>query len=219
MFILVLKYNQNCVLATVKIKFSIADRMEAQLRQYRARQRRQAILDTAKQQYEKSKAKLIKLVVPTAIFEDMAKKREEHALLMEKEAQEAQAPPLPGKKPIQPFDEFDLSDLDEERSMESFDGKCIRPCTYCIFRGVTYFIAWLFIWGLFLHYQFGAVYFVVTALIAIYLNTRTRPKRQGEVSAYSVFNENCASIEGTINPQQFENEIRYGIGHVGSQVI
>ncbi|KAJ8723744.1 hypothetical protein PYW07_007724 [Mythimna separata] len=199
----------------------IANRMEAQLKEYRARQRRQALLDSAKQQYEKSKEKLIKMVLPKAMYEDTANRGEEHESLMEKEA--PSPPPQPGIKPIQPFDMYDLSDgeNDNEITIETKDDndKQIRRCRFCISRSIVYLIIWTFTWGIFLHYQFGAVYFVISALIAIYLNTRTRPKREGEVSAYSVFNKNCASIEGSLNPEQFEREIRYGIGHAGTHMI
>lgn len=49
-----------------------------------------------------------------------------------------------------------------------------------------------------------------SALVGIYLNTRTGPKPKNEISAYSVFNENCEAIDGTLKGEQFEREIRYG---------
>lgn len=63
-----------------------------------------------------------------------------------------------------------------------------------------------------LEYEFGAVYFILSALVFIWLNTRSEPKRRDEPSAYSVFNPNCEAIEGTLDASQFEREIRYGIG-------
>ena len=36
---------------------------------------------------------------------------------------------------------------------------------------------------------------------------RTGPKRAGEISAYSVFNPNCETIEGTFTAEQFEREL------------
>lgn len=85
---------------------------------------------------------------------------------------------------------------------------------YFIIKWSIYFIIWVTTYIIFLKLQFGAVFFVLSLLIGIYLNTRTRPRRKGEVSAYSVFNENCTSIEGTLKPEQFEREIRYGPGSV-----
>ena len=35
-------------------------------------------------------------------------------------------------------------------------------------------------------------------------------RKAGEMSAYSVFNPNCESIDGTLTAQQFEREIRHG---------
>lgn len=72
------------------------------------------------------------------------------------------------------------------------------------------FMLWSIFWAIFIKFQFGLVYFVISLLIGIYLNTRTHPKRKGEVSAYSVFNQNCESIDGTLKAEQFEREIRYG---------
>lgn len=56
--------------------------MEAQLKEYRARQRRQVLLDTAKEKYEKSKAKLVEFLIPKGLPKDMNKEKEEHALLV-----------------------------------------------------------------------------------------------------------------------------------------
>lgn len=72
------------------------------------------------------------------------------------------------------------------------------------------FILWSILYGIFIKLQFGTVFFIVSCLVAIYINTRTTPKRRGEVSAYSVFNKDCKSIDGTLKAEQFEREIRYG---------
>lgn len=58
--------------------------------------------------------------------------------------------------------------------------------------------------------EFGAVYFGISGLYIIWANTRVGPKKRGEVSAYSVFNPGCEAIDGTLKPEQFEREIRYG---------
>lgn len=72
------------------------------------------------------------------------------------------------------------------------------------------FILWSILYGIFIKLQFGTVFFIVSCLVGIYINTRTTPKRRGEVSAYSVFNKDCKSIDGTLKAEQFEREIRYG---------
>ncbi|XP_014218467.1 SAYSvFN domain-containing protein 1 [Copidosoma floridanum] len=73
-----------------------------------------------------------------------------------------------------------------------------------------YFLLWATLYIIAIETEFGAAYFVISALIFIYFNTRSGPKRKGEVSAYSVFNPNCQSIDGTLKPEQFEQEIRFG---------
>lgn len=65
-----------------------------------------------------------------------------------------------------------------------------------------------------LQFEFGAVYFILSSLVFIWKNTRSGPKKKGEISAYSVFNPNCQAIDGTLNAEQFEREIRYGASSV-----
>ncbi|CAH2094755.1 unnamed protein product [Euphydryas editha] len=40
----------------------------------------------------------------------------------------------------------------------------------------------------------------------------TTPKKKGEVSAYSVFNKNCVSIDGTLKAEELEKQMIYGVG-------
>lgn len=77
--------------------------------------------------------------------------------------------------------------------------------TYCL-----YFLFWATCYVIAIELKFGTVYFLFSALFAVYFNTRTGPKHQNEISAYSVFNKDCHSIDGTLNAEQFEREIRYG---------
>lgn len=83
---------------------------------------------------------------------------------------------------------------------------------------IVYYVLWVTLWALlyilFIELQFGTVYLISSGLIAMYLNTRTGPKQPDEVSAYSVFNDNCQSIDGTLKAEQFEREIRFGAGSV-----
>jgi hypothetical protein len=53
-------------------------------------------------------------------------------------------------------------------------------------------------------------YLLISALCLVYFSTRTRARRPGELSAYSVFNPNCERINGTLTAEQFEREILYG---------
>ncbi|CAH1985614.1 unnamed protein product [Acanthoscelides obtectus] len=75
------------------------------------------------------------------------------------------------------------------------------------------FTCWGILYAVFIQLQFGTVFLIVSCLVGMYLNTGT--KAPGEVSAYSVFNPDCESIDGTLKAEQFEREIRYGHTAVG----
>ena len=72
-------------------------------------------------------------------------------------------------------------------------------------------LLWVLVWGFFIEVEFGLVYLVTSGLVFIVVSLRGGRKRVlGELSAYSVFNENFETIEGTLSPEQFERELRYG---------
>lgn len=72
-------------------------------------------------------------------------------------------------------------------------------------------LLWLLVWGFFIEVEFGMVYLVASGLIFIILSLRGGRKRApDELSAYSVFNKNLETIEGTLSAEQFERELRYG---------
>lgn len=105
-----------------------------------------------------------------------------------------------------------LQDKDDVESIASDESIDISPPENPVLKQVTYllhFLLWATLYVIAIQYEFGAVYFIVTALIFIWINTRSGPKRKGEISAYSVFNPNCEAIDGAINPQQFERELGY----------
>jgi len=45
----------------------------------------------------------------------------------------------------------------------------------------------------------------------MWINTRTGPKEPNEISAYSVFNPNCERIQGTLDAETLEKEMKYGL--------
>ncbi|KOC61965.1 SAYSvFN domain-containing protein 1 [Habropoda laboriosa] len=109
----------------------------------------------------------------------------------------------------------DIEDVQDTESTCSDDSLDQSQCT--MLTKVTYllyFLLWAALYIIAIEYEFGAVYFVVSILVFICLNTRSKPKKPGELSAYSVFNPDCKAIEGTLDASQFEREIRYGIGSV-----
>lgn len=73
-------------------------------------------------------------------------------------------------------------------------------------------LIWIALWKYFVSLGFGAVYFIVTSSILMYVNTGTRAR--GTLSAYSVFNRNHERIDGTFTAEQFERELRHGSGSV-----
>eukprot|EP00903_Cladosiphon_okamuranus_P009386 g8950.t1 len=66
-------------------------------------------------------------------------------------------------------------------------------------------LSWLCGWAFFIWLEFGAVYFIISAMATIFVNLGER--EDGEWSAYSVFNAGCKALLGTINAEQFEREI------------
>jgi hypothetical protein len=77
--------------------------------------------------------------------------------------------------------------------------------TYCTW--LIYFLIWATLYAIAIELKFGSVYFMASMLVGICLNTRVKPKRKKEVSAYSVFNENCEAIDGTFKAEMFEKQL------------
>ncbi|XP_051889865.1 SAYSvFN domain-containing protein 1 isoform X1 [Pristis pectinata] len=103
----------------------------------------------------------------------------------------------------------------EENNQNSFkENSAEQPVEtdHFIFTIVTVlkFLLWLVLLGLFIELEFGLVYFVLSMFYWIYIGTRDpSEKKQGEVSAYSVFNPGCKAIEGSLTAEQFERELQY----------
>lgn len=96
----------------------------------------------------------------------------------------------------------DLNDTLDDTSLNCF------TWTDYLFYGLI-FLLWATLYAIFIKLQFGAIYFIVTALLGIYFNTGTKSRRKGQMSAYSVFNKNCESIDGTLKAEQLERELYY----------
>lgn len=54
------------------------------------------------------------------------------------------------------------------------------------------------------------LFIVFGIVLHLLFNTRTGPRREDEVSAYSVFNKDCESIKGTLTAEQLAGEMLYG---------
>ncbi|XP_014359993.2 SAYSvFN domain-containing protein 1 [Papilio machaon] len=179
--------------------------MEAKLKEYRALRHRKWLEENekAKAKEEPEKSFLNFLLSKNSIKMDDEKKEDEVPLVENEEK------PTTSRVFIQP-DESPSGG----RTLEPINNSTEESWKYCITKWSIYFIIWLTVYIIFLKLQFGAVYFVVSLLIGIYLNTRTGPKKEGEVSAYSVFNENCASIDGTLSADQIVRELTFGPGNL-----
>ncbi|XP_045502593.1 uncharacterized protein LOC123699643 [Colias croceus] len=180
--------------------------MEAKLKQYRALRRRQQFVDNIKQKLENSKEKFINFLVPS--MAKVEERHEEEVVLLEDDDEDDS--PITYTKALLEESVDLTSEVSEVESIEENQ----ESWRYCMIKWTIYAIIWLTLFIYFLKLQFGAVFFVISVLIGICLNTSTKPKKRGEVSAYSVFNENCVSIDGTLKAEQFEKEIRYGAGSV-----
>ena len=69
-------------------------------------------------------------------------------------------------------------------------------------------LLWLGLFGGFIYCGIGTVYLLLSAFYLVYKSMH-HYRRSGEISAYSVFNKNCQSIDGTLTADQFDKEIRF----------
>lgn len=75
-------------------------------------------------------------------------------------------------------------------------------------------ILWLILWKLFILIEFGTVYFILSLFYWVYFSMSYGSRKDGEPSAYSVFNKDFETIDGTFTAEQFERELKYGAGAV-----
>lgn len=79
------------------------------------------------------------------------------------------------------------------------------------------FLFWILLWGFFIQIEFGTVFFFVSMFYWVYASMQAGTRKAWEPSAYSVFNENCEAIDGTLNAEQFERELKFGAGSVSAK--
>ncbi|XP_070504204.1 SAYSvFN domain-containing protein 1 [Chironomus tepperi] len=92
--------------------------------------------------------------------------------------------------------------IDENAENSSNNRSWLTYCTWLI-----YFLIWITLYAIAIELSVGSVYFMFSMLLGICLNTRVKPKGKKEISAYSVFNENCESIDGTFKAEMFEKQL------------
>lgn len=100
---------------------------------------------------------------------------------------------------------------DDQNSLtESSEEQPIKTDHFGATVTVLKVLLWLVLLGLFIELEFGLVYFVISMFYWIYIGTRApSEKKQGEMSAYSVFNPGCKAIRGSLTAEQFERELQY----------
>ncbi|XP_055545029.1 uncharacterized protein LOC129730035 [Wyeomyia smithii] len=196
--------------------------MEEKLSSYRSKKRRQAVLNNFKD-----------LLFNMVSFQQVKVNEKATHVIVETEADETPSIPAKCITPVHKgklnvkSSSAVLSNSDNESIMsisssvvdsESDVLQCpteqtVRKPTRSYLTYITYtvyFLFWVTLYAIAIELRFGVVFLMLSALVAIYLNTRTE-KTPGEISAYSVFNKNCEAIDGTLKAEQFEREI--GIRH------
>ncbi|XP_021498690.1 SAYSvFN domain-containing protein 1 [Meriones unguiculatus] len=84
-------------------------------------------------------------------------------------------------------------------------------CCQSFLTNITFLkvLLWLVLLGLFVELEFGLAYFVLSMFYWMYVGTRgPEEKKEGEKSAYSVFNPGCEAIQGTLTAEQLERELQ-----------
>ena len=115
------------------------------------------------------------------------------------------------QKPPKPLRNPRMDDLKEpEDAISDNEAMCdtsTPDLKIYIAKLVLKFLLWSVLFAIFLRFEFGAVYFVVSLLVIIYFNTGKRKRKSGQLSAYSVFNPNVERIHGTVTAEQLQNGI------------
>jgi hypothetical protein len=86
---------------------------------------------------------------------------------------------------------------------------CWKNYQFVPLKFVRRTVLWFLVWFLFVHFDFGSLWIIISLFLVVFLNLGER--KEGELSAYSVFNKGFQRILGTIDIEQFENEIRHNL--------
>lgn len=109
----------------------------------------------------------------------------------------------------------DLSDSDDsefdDAPVNNDTAKDLQKSNLKLYYSLVCFFCWAAIqYWMITVAGFGAVFFALSALIAIFLNTTKNDKKKNVLSAYSVFNPQCTPIQGSADPKQLERELMFG---------
>ncbi|KAI6653863.1 hypothetical protein LOD99_3365 [Oopsacas minuta] len=68
-------------------------------------------------------------------------------------------------------------------------------------------LIWSLFWALFIHHEFGVVFFSLSLISFIFLSLGKKRFKK-ELSAYSVFNPDCRRLPGTLTGEHVDKGIR-----------
>lgn len=100
-----------------------------------------------------------------------------------------------------------LNMADVMSTLQSGMGSLVEAMRLVPMRAWAKLLAWVLGFAVFKSAEFGGVYFVVSVMV--YLCRTLGEKKEGQISAYSVFNKDGYAMPGSLNAEQFENEIRH----------
>lgn len=99
----------------------------------------------------------------------------------------------------------DNEDSFQRENQEIYEPEIEEPFRLRLIKIALKFFLWATLFALFIKLEFGIVYFVVSLLVLVYLNTGRRAP--GTKSAYSVFNPNVERIQGQLTAEQLEKNL------------
>ncbi|XP_005389661.1 PREDICTED: SAYSvFN domain-containing protein 1 [Chinchilla lanigera] len=118
----------------------------------------------------------------------------------------ARAPPTPAQEAAQP-----RSNTSQPPRNVASPPPPPPHCSGSLLTNITFLkvLLWLVLLGLFVELEFGLAYFVLSLFYWMYVGTRgPGEKKEGEKSAYSVFNPGCEAIQGSLTAEQLERELQ-----------
>ena len=102
------------------------------------------------------------------------------------------------------------SDIDSPLTDNDEDVQCQTLCsTRALLTFLSKFIIWVALFILFIKIEFGGPFFIISLSVILYKSMKPGSRKEGEPSAYSVFNPNCESIDGLVSKGQHEAELQY----------
>ncbi|CAO1418698.1 unnamed protein product [Diamesa tonsa] len=170
--------------------------MEDKLESYRLRKRRQDLSANIKEGF----SKFWRMGIGDKEASNDTKVQVEQVRVAQKKTEKPEKPTAPSSSDD---DEEDDDSVIKEESVDSpkkYDK--LQVCCYFL-----YFMIWVTLYAIAIQLQFGVVFIMISMLVGICLNTRSSKRKKNEPSAYSVFNQNCESIDGTFKAEMFEKQM------------